>query len=116
MSHSCACTCIAMAIICACVGSVFNVRMSSGFSLKYTRCDIFAGVRVWKLHVLLTTMDMILTWSLFFVMCNDGCLRGSYILCMMLMVSSVLQSVEYLHSMSCRDLLLFYVVSATSCP
>ena len=31
-------------------------------------------------------------------------------------VSSVLLSVEYLHSMSCKLLLPFYVVSSTRCP
>jgi hypothetical protein len=47
--------------------------------------------------------DLDLEWSLLSLMM--ACLRGSYMLCMVLMVSSVLQPVEYLHSMSCRHLL-----------
>ena len=45
-----------------------------------------------------------------------ACLSGSYMLCMLVMVSKVLLSVEYLHSTSCRYLLPLYVVSSTSCP
>ena len=33
-NHSCACTCIAMAIVRACVGNVLDVRVAGGFSLK----------------------------------------------------------------------------------
>ena len=36
--------------------------------------------------------------------------------CMLLMVSIILLSAEYLHSMSCKHLLPLYVVSFTSCP
>jgi len=39
-----------------------------------------------------------------------ACLRGSYILCMLVMVSRVLQSVKCLHSVSCRHFLPLYVV------
>ena len=117
MSHSCACTCIDMAIVCAFVCSVLYVRVSGGVSLKNTSCAIFARVRVWKLHVLLTTMGMIWTWCRFLLCLIMACLRGSYILCMLvIMVSGVLQSVEHLHSLCCRHLLPLYVVSATSCP
>ena len=42
-------------------------------------------------------------------------LSGSYILCMLVIVSSVLESVEYLHSMSCRHRLPLYVGSSTNC-
>ena len=45
-----------------------------------------------------------------------ACLSGLDMLCMLVMVSRVLLSVEYLHSMSYRHLLPFYVVSSTSCP
>ena len=45
-----------------------------------------------------------------------ACLSGSYIFCMLVMVSRLLLSVEHLHSMSCRRLLPLYVVSSTSCP
>ena len=59
VSHSCTCICIAMAIVCACDASVLYARVSDGFSLKDTSCTISARMRVWKLHVLLTTMGMI---------------------------------------------------------
>ena len=59
LSHSCACMRIAIAIVCACVGSVLYARVSGGFSLKNTICAISARVRVWKLLVLFTTMGMI---------------------------------------------------------
>ena len=53
----------------------------------------------------------------FFLLCLImACLNGSNIFCMLVMVSRVLMSVEYLHSMSCRHLLPLYVVSSTSCP
>ena len=45
-----------------------------------------------------------------------ACMSGSYMLCILLMVSNVLLSVEYLHSLSCRHLLPLYVVYSTSCP
>jgi hypothetical protein len=66
--HSCAWTWIAMAIVCAYVGSDLYVSLSSRISLKGTSCAISAMVRVWKLHVLLVTMGRIWTWSLFTVM------------------------------------------------
>ena len=50
---------IAMALVCACVGSVLYVRVLGGFSLKDTSWAISARVRVWKLHVLLITISMI---------------------------------------------------------
>ena len=57
--HSCACTWIAIAIVCACVRRVLYVIVSCGFSLKDTSCAISAKVRVWKLLALLTTMGII---------------------------------------------------------
>ena len=36
VSHSCALTCIAMAIVCACGGSDLYIILSGGFSLKDT--------------------------------------------------------------------------------
>ena len=46
-SHSCACKCIAMAIICACFGSVLHVRASGGgFFLNDISWAISARVRV----------------------------------------------------------------------
>ena len=66
VSHSCALTWIAIAIVCACVGSDLNVSVSGGFSLKDTSCAIFARVHVLKLPVLLITMGVIWTWSFFF--------------------------------------------------
>jgi hypothetical protein len=53
----------------------------------------------------------------FFLLCLImAYLRGSYMLCMLVMVAIVLVPVEYLHSMSCRHLLPLYVASSTSCP
>ena len=45
-----------------------------------------------------------------------ACFNGSYMLCMLVIVSRVLLYVEYLHYMSCRHLLPLYVVSSTNCP
>ena len=59
VSHSCAWTWIAIAIVCACVGSNLYVSVYGGLSLKDTSCAISARVRVWKLPVLLITMGMI---------------------------------------------------------
>ena len=69
VSHFCAFTCIAMANICACVGSVYD-RVFGGFSLKDTSWAISARVRVYKLHILLITIDMIWTWIRFLMFYN----------------------------------------------
>ena len=45
-----------------------------------------------------------------------ACLSGLYMLCMLVMVSRVLVSVEYSHSMSCRHLFPLYGMSPTSFP
>ena len=45
-----------------------------------------------------------------------SCLIGSYMLCMLVIVSKVLVFVEYLHTMSGRHLLPLYVVSTANCP
>jgi hypothetical protein len=52
----------------------------------------------------------------FFLCLRMACLSGSYMFFMLFIVSNVLQSVEYLHSMSCRHLRPLYVVSSTRCP
>jgi hypothetical protein len=66
VSHSCAWTWIAMTIVCACAGSDLYVMLCGGFSLlKDTSCAISANVRVCRLPVLLITMGMIWSWSLF---------------------------------------------------
>ena len=54
--------------------------------------------------------------SFFFSCFIMACLNCSYMLCMLFMVSKVLLSVEYLHSMSCRHLLPLYEGSSTSFP
>ena len=46
VSHSCACTCSAMAIVCACVGSILYVLASGWFPLNAIRWAIFARVRM----------------------------------------------------------------------
>ncbi len=74
-------------------------------------------VFVWKLPVLLITIGMICTCNLFFLLCLIMAhLSGSYMLCMLVIVSSMLESVENLHYMSCRHLLPLYVGSSTSWP
>ena len=103
--------------LCACAGNDLYVRVSGGLSFKDTSCANSARGRVWKLYVLLITIGMIWTWNRFFLLyLIMTCLSGSYMLCMLLMVSKVLQSVKYLHSMSCMHLLPMYVVSSTSRP
>ena len=116
VSHSCAWTWSAMAIVCACVGSDLYVNMlSSGFSFKDISRAFSANVRVWKLPVLRITMGIIWIMSLFFLLCLImACLSGSYMLRMLVMVSRVLVSMVYLQSMSCRHLLPLCVVSSTS--
>jgi len=59
VSHSCAWTWIAMAIVCACGGSDLYVILSGGFSLMDTSRAICANVLMWKFLVLLITMGMI---------------------------------------------------------
>ena len=108
VSHFCEWTWIAMAIVCACGGSDLYVILYGEFSLKDTSGAISANVIVWKLPILLITMGIIWTMSLFILMClGMACSSGSYILCMLVMVARVFVSVEYLHSMSCRHLLPF---------
>ena len=46
VSHTSACTCSTMAIVCARVGHVVQVRASSGFSLNETSWAISTRVRV----------------------------------------------------------------------
>jgi hypothetical protein len=46
VSHSCACMCVVMSIVCACVGSVLYVRASGGFSLTNTSWAISPKDRV----------------------------------------------------------------------
>ena len=63
--------------------------LSGGFSLNDTSCDIFARVRVWKLHVLLITMEMIWTWSIFSCMSHYGLFEWFvYVVYMLVMVDS----------------------------
>ena len=78
VSHSCAWTWIAMVIDCACGGSDLYVRLSGGFSWKETSWASSANVLVWKLPVLLMTMGIICTMSLFLLLCLImACLSGS---------------------------------------
>ena len=59
VSHSCACTCSAITIVCACFGSVLYVRASGGFSLSKTSRAISDRVRVWKILVLLKNIGIV---------------------------------------------------------
>ena len=77
VSHSCACMCSAIVIVCACVGMVLYVRVSGRFSLNETSLAIFARVLMWKLPVLLMTIGMICSCSRPLLCCSMACLRGS---------------------------------------
>ncbi len=70
MSHSCACMCSDMAIVCACGGRDLYVRKSSGFSLNNTSWAISAIVRVWKLPVMLITIGNISTCIRLLLSCS----------------------------------------------
>ena len=91
LGHKCesffACTCSAMAIVCACFGGVLYTRASGGFSLNEMSCTISAKVRVCKLPVLLyMAIGMILTSRLLVLCLIRACFSGSHILYMLLMV------------------------------
>jgi hypothetical protein len=73
VSHSCACMCSAMAIVCACVENYLYVRASSGFSLDDISWTISAMVCVWKLPVLLITIGIIFTCSRLLLCCRMAC-------------------------------------------
>ena len=77
VSHSRACMCSAIVIVCACVGRVLYVRVSGGFSLNYTNWAISARVLVWKLPVLLMTIGVICSCSRHLLCCSMACLGGS---------------------------------------
>ena len=77
MSHSCACMCNAIVIVCACVGRVLYVRASGGFSLNETNFAISDMVLVLKLPVLLMTIGVLFTCSRPLLCCSMACLRGS---------------------------------------
>jgi len=92
------------------------VRESDGFSLNEMRCAIYAKVRVWNLPVLLMTIGIIITGSLLLICLVRTCFNGSYMLCVLLTVSRVFKSVDFLHSISCRHLLSLYVLCSIRCP
>ncbi len=62
-SHSWACTCSAIAILLAVLGSCLKVSSFGGSSLKETSSAISAKVSTWKVPVRLKTMGMILTFA-----------------------------------------------------
>ncbi len=78
VSHSCACICCAIVIVCASVGrSLYDVRASHGFTLNEIGWAISARVLVWKLQVLLMTIGMICSYSRPLLCCSMVCLSGS---------------------------------------
>ena len=99
-SHSCACTCRVMAICCAGLGSYLYVIASGGSSSRDTSCAISAKVLTLKVPVLLMTIGMILMSACSVPCVCSACLSGSYMVYMWSMMSVMLPSVEYLHSMS----------------
>ena len=100
VSHSCACMWSARAIVCAFGGSDLYVRVFGRFSLNDTSWTIFASVRVWKFPVLLIAIGITSTCRRQLLCSCIACLSGAYIVCMCSMISDMLLSVEYLHSMS----------------
>ena len=99
-SHSCACTCRVMAICCAGLGSCLYVIASGGSSLKDTSCAISARVLTLKVPVLMMTIGIILMSVLRVPYVCSACFSGSYMVWMWSIMSVMLPSVEYLHSMS----------------
>ena len=73
--------------------------MSGGFDLNDTSWAISAIVRVWKLPVLLITIGITSRCSRPLLCCNIAYLSGAHVVYMLSMMSDVLPSVEYLHSM-----------------
>ena len=63
-SHSCACTCSAIAILLAVRGSCLKASSSGGSYVNETSWAISARVFTWKVLVRLMTMGMILTSAL----------------------------------------------------
>ena len=100
VSHSCACMCSDMAIACACDGRDLYVALSGRFSFNDTSWAISTDVRVWKLFVMLITIDITSTCSRPLLCYCITCLSGAHIVWMLSMMSDVLSSVEVLHSMS----------------
>jgi hypothetical protein len=72
--------------------------MSGGFSLNDTSWAISANVRVWKFLVLLITIGITSTCSRPLIFSCIVCMSGAYIVCVWSMISDMLVSVEYLHS------------------
>ncbi len=74
-------------------------------------CAISARVLMWKLAVVLINIGVIWTCSLLLI-----CFSGLYMLCMLVIVSSILMLVEYLRYISCRHILPLYMWSSTRYP
>ena len=115
-SHSCACLCNVMAIRLACLGSCLKVIESGGSSEWETSCAISARVLKLNVPVLLITIGIIFMSALIVPCVWSASLCGSYIMWMCSMMSSMLPSVEYLHSISWSCLLPLYVWSIVSLP
>ncbi len=91
------------------------MRATCGFSLKKMSCAVFVRSRLWKFPVQLRTIRIMWTCSLLLLCLVRASFSGSHLLCMVMIVSRILQSMEYLHSIRCRHLLHLYVLSSTSC-
>ncbi len=59
-SHSCVCTCIAIAILLAMRGSCLKVSSSGGSSVNETSWAISARVLTWKVPFRLMTMGVVM--------------------------------------------------------
>ena len=78
-----------IATTCACFGSGLHVRAPGEFYFNTMSWVISARVRVWKL-VLLITIGIMWSCTLLLLCVMRAYFRGSYMVCMLFMVSSML--------------------------
>ena len=78
-----------------------NLWVTCGFSVNDTSWAILVKVRVWKVHAYSLLMKIAIIgiyYSLLLLCCMPACFTGSYMACMLCMVSSMLLSVENFQS------------------
>ena len=107
---------MAIATCCAGLGSCLHVSVSGGSSSKETSCAISARVFTLNVPVLLMSIGIILLSACCVPWLSRACFKGSYMVYIWSMISVMLPSVEYLHSMSCSCLRPLYEGSSLSVP
>ena len=95
-------------------GRALYVSSSGGSSLKEISCERCAKAFLWNEPVLLITMGMISMSEVHTPCSRILFFRGAYSSSMRFMISSMLRSVEYLHSIICNTLLPVYDGSGTN--